>query len=31
MNEDGAVDAPYLGAATRLRPRSFGAVLKYNY
>lgn len=30
-NESGAVDAPYLGAATRLRPRTFGIDLKFSY
>lgn len=30
-NEDGAVDAPYLGAATRLRPRTVGVELRYDY
>ncbi|MBP6797704.1 MAG: TonB-dependent receptor, partial [Luteimonas sp.] len=30
-NERGAVDAPYLGAASRLRPRTYGVELRYSY
>lgn len=30
-NEHGAVDAPYLGAASRLRPRTYGVEVRYSY
>jgi len=30
-NEKGAVDPPYLGQATRLRPRTVGLEVSYTY